>query len=394
MMKIGILTLPLHTNYGGILQAYALQTVLERMGHEVAVINYNQHIKKYVADPKWRRYLTYPWRFINKYILHRNKGFIQYEKEINKSRRYKDKYLKDFISQHVKYVSCDTLSELDAHTFDAIVVGSDQVWRKAYFGNSERIENAYLAFAQNWNIRRVAYAASFGKDSIDEYNGLEKEACKDLIHKFDAISVRENAGVDICNNEYNIFAKCVLDPTLLLSRNDYNQLIPVQEENKGDLFYYILDETPEILQEIDRYALLKKSKSFRINALPEDSNVPLEQRIQRPISEWLHAFASANEIITDSFHACVFSIIYNKSFWVLLNPNRGMSRIHSLLETFGLQDRVIYAIDELHTKDRTIDWDKINRIHDERRKDSIGFLTDSLKSKITPPDVQMSINAQ
>lgn len=386
-MKIGILTLPLHCNYGGILQAYAMQTVLKRMGHEVVVINYNQFLKRYVADSPWRRIVVYPWRFINKYVLRRYRGFIQYEKSINESRQYKDKYLKEFIDQHIKYFLCDTLSEIPASTFDAIIVGSDQVWRKVYFSNSERIENAYLAFARGWNIKRIAYAASFGKGDIGEYNDIEKEACKDLIQLFDAVSVREKQGVDICKKEFGVEAINVLDPTLLLDKKDYIKLCSGGRVSNGDLFYYILDETSDIVKGIENYSKTKDYKLFRVNALPEDASVPLEQRIQRPVSEWLYAFASAKEIVTDSFHACVFSIIFNKPFWVLANPNRGTSRIYSLLETFGLQNRILQSIKEFGGNERAIDWKPVNAILNERRALSLNFIIDNLK---VPPPHQLS----
>ena len=175
-MKIGILTLPLHTNYGGILQAYALQTVLQKMGHDVKVIHYCQHYKQYVPDPLWRRFFSYPVRFVNKYIFQRYNGAICYEKNINIARKNRDKYLKQFIASHIQYFECDTLSEIPPTEFDAIVVGSDQVWRKPYFGGHERIENAFLAFTDGWNIKRVAYAASFGRSDIIEYNEYEKQA--------------------------------------------------------------------------------------------------------------------------------------------------------------------------------------------------------------------------
>lgn len=384
-MKIGILTLPLHTNYGGILQAYALQTVLQKMGHDVKVIHYCQHYKQYVPDPLWRRFFSYPVRFVNKYIFQRYNGAICYEKNINIARKNRDKYLKQFIASHIQYYECDTLSEIPSSEFDAIVVGSDQVWRKPYFGGHERIENAFLAFTDGWNIKRVAYAASFGRSDIIEYNEYEKHSCAQWAKFFDAISVREDSGIDICKREFGVEAVSLLDPTLLLSRADYEGISKAKCSSKAKLFYYILDETPEIIQWVNDYASKKNLESFRVNALPVDLLCSLEQRIQRPVEEWLAAFATAKEIITDSFHACVFSIIFNKPFIVLINNQRGSSRIYSLLSKFQIQDRIIHSIDELNKVRNPIEWSKVNQILENERRVSNDFIINSLN---TPPRLQ------
>ena len=384
-MKIGILTLPLHTNYGGILQAYALQTTLERLGHEVHVINYYQQYKKFVPDPVWRRFITYPLRFISKFLLRRYSGAVRYEHNINKARKYKDKYLKQFVDSHIHFYKCDTLSEVNPSAFDALVVGSDQVWRKPYFGGSERIENAFLHFTKGWIIRRIAYAASFGRGDIEEYNEIEKKACSLLAKQFDAISVREKSGVSICQKEFGVNAQHVLDPTLLLSRNDYEEIAQVKDAGTHILFYYILDETPAIYDAIIRYADNKGLSPLRVNALREDENCSLELRVQRPIEEWLAAFATADEVVTDSFHACVFSIIFNKPFRVLINAKRGLSRISSLLDSFGLKDRMIQDITELKSASTPINWENVNCVLEKNRKISISFLENNLKGIKYPP---------
>lgn len=381
-MKIGILTLPLHTNYGGILQAYALQTVLQTMGHDVKVIHYYQHYKQYVRDPLWRRFLSYPVRFVKKYIFRTYDGAICYEKNINDARRNSDKYLKQFIDSHIQFYRCDTLSEIPSTEFDAIVVGSDQVWRKPYFGGNERIENAFLAFTEGWNIKRVAYAASFGRADIDEYNEYEKQNCAQLANLFDAISVREDSGIGICQQEFGVEAVSVLDPTLLLTRSDYEDIAKVKCCTEAKLFYHILDETPVIIQGIHSYSNRINLQPFRVNALRVDLPCPLEQRIQRPIEEWLAAFATASEVVTDSFHACVFSIIFNKPFTVLINAQRGTSRIYSLLSKFQLQDRIIHSIDELSHARNPIDWNSVNQILENERRVANTFITNSLT---TPP---------
>ena len=140
-MKIGILTLPLHTNYGGILQAYALQTVLERMGHEVQVLNREQkrHVNKY------RFPLFVAKRVVNKYILGRKIRIFQ-EHYFNRTYPIISQYTQPFIDKYIHYRNVDDLSTLRPNEYEALVVGSDQIWRPSYYS---KIENAFFVFAKN-----------------------------------------------------------------------------------------------------------------------------------------------------------------------------------------------------------------------------------------------------
>ena len=144
-MKIGILTLPLHTNYGGILQAYALQTVLERMGHEVVIFN---HERKYRL-PLWRLPLSYTKRIIKKYILGRKDTKIFAEQKLRDDYTKISQHTQKFIDTYLHTYNVETFKKLKSTDFDAIVVGSDQVWRPKYFVSLfvDRIENAFLSFA-------------------------------------------------------------------------------------------------------------------------------------------------------------------------------------------------------------------------------------------------------
>ena len=214
-MRIGILTLPLHTNYGGILQAYALQTVLERMGHEVEIINVPFTLPSISK-------VTIVKRIIKK-ILGKYSGYINYEGKFNKwlpivaqnLQSFKDKYI------HMSRIY-DDYSAISSNDYDCIVVGSDQIWRPRMLLSD--ISNACLSFAEGWNIKRIAYSASFGTQNW-EYTSVQTEKCKKLLKMFDAVSVREDSGVVNCLKYFGVKAVHTLDPTLLLTKNDYNELI-------------------------------------------------------------------------------------------------------------------------------------------------------------------------
>lgn len=370
-MKIGILTLPLHTNYGGILQAYALQTILERMGHEAIVLGKKNHAQ---LPPLWKMPLSYSKRLIKKFILGEKSIRIFHEQWYNKTYPIVSQYTQKFIDKYINYVTPGDLSSLNPNDFDAIVVGSDQIWRPIYY---RKIENAFLAFAEEWKIKRIAYAASFGTDQW-EYTSDQTEKCKNLVKKFDAVSVRESSAVNLCKEHFGINALHVLDPTMLLNKNDYISLFEASQTPKspGNLLVYILDETHEKAELVDKIAKEKGLIPFMVNSLVDNQYAPLEKRIQPPIENWLRGFYDAEFVITDSFHGCVFSIIFGKPFIAYGNIKRGLSRFNSLLKMFSLEDRLTTSNNINQLND--IDWNLIEKKLNDLRIESFDFLKNNL----------------
>lgn len=334
-MRIGILTLPLHTNYGGILQAYALQTVLERMGHDVVVFDSPYQYKISFL----KKIIAYPKRFICKYVFRKKGAIIRFEEYATHVNCVKRKNTQPFINKYVHRLELTDFRKLNRKDFDAIVVGSDQIWRPKYYPT---IENAFLSFSKNWNIKRIAYAPSFGVDNW-EYNDEQTETCKILLGMFDAVSVREKSGQELCRKFFCHDAECVLDPTMLLNSEDYIKLFKDNNtpQSDGTLLDYMLDRDDNKIAIINEIATQTGTKSFRLNSRVEDYSAPLKERVQPAVEKWLRGFYDAKFIVTDSFHACVFSIMFRKQFFVVANRERGMSRLDSLLGYFGLTDRIV-----------------------------------------------------
>lgn len=330
-MKIGIITLPLHTNYGGILQAYALQTVLERMGHEVEILEEPHEYKR----ASLKRYIR---RVLKKCIGKRS--IINYEGFMRKWQPRVAIDIDEFINTYIhrRIVKYNTLREGE---YDAFVVGSDQVWRPSY---NQHLEQAFLNFTENWkNVKRIAYAVSFGVDNW-ELTKKQTEECKRLVQKFDFVSVREDTAVNLCKEHLGIEATHVLDPTLLLSADDYQKLIDgLKISDSPYVFSYLLDESEEkidILEDISKRLNLPVRK---IKLEKDISKIPmskLKSLTYPSIQEWLASFAQADFVVTDSFHGTVFSIIFNKPFVVLPNKGRGVARFESLLKDISLENRI------------------------------------------------------
>lgn len=341
-MKIAIITNPLHTNYGGILQAYAMQTVLERMGYKATIINRPQ--QKPIPYFKLPFYIAK--RLILKYVLHKPTVRIFEEFYRRKIHPIICQHTQRFIHNYIHNRILHSPSQIKEGEYDALVVGSDQIWRPRYY---KPIEITYLSFAKKWkNIKRIAYAPSFGVDTW-EYTPKQTLRCKKLIKLFDLVTVREDSGTKLCAEYYDVNAVHVLDPTMLLQKEDYIKLVEVahQPKSKGDMMAYILDLSTSIENDLLIVAAQKKMKLFYTSSKVDNPNAPLNERIQQPIEQWLRGFMDANFIVTDSFHACVFSIIFNKDFAVIGNKSRGLSRFLSLLKMYGLEKRLIEILKKL-----------------------------------------------
>ena len=381
-MKIGILTQPLYENYGGLLQCFALQTILKRLGHEPWIIRRDVYRKEFT----WLERVFFNVKQVIKVFLGKKFVNLLSQKKVS----YVKKNTKYFISECInpKTEIITTTEHLKnyhlTNKFDAYIVGSDQVWRPIY---SPCITNYFLDFfpTNDNNVKRLAYAASFGIDDW-EFSEEETKTCRDLLQKFDAISVREDSAVLLCDKYLNrADAVHVLDPTMLLDKEDYIRLVEKENEPKspGNLFCYILDEDEKKNEIIE--VIAKKTSAIPFTQMPkckisyENLKDRLEDCVYPTVTAWLRAFMDAEMVVTDSFHGCVFSIIFNKPFIVYGNKGRGMARFHSLLSIFGLENRLITnSEDALRVINEPINWEAVNAKKKEWQEKSYNFLKKNL----------------
>lgn len=374
--KIAILTQPLITNFGGTLQAFALQKLLTKKGYDVEIINYQYN---QISDVK--KFLS----IIKNRILGKNKIYPFFEKELDLIRIEHKRFIKKYMKcSKIIYSVNDLKGYFKEKKFDAVVVGSDQVWRVAY---SPRIESFFLDFLDdNEKIKKVAYSASFGIDNW-QFNKEKTIEIQKLVHKFDAIAVREVSAVGICNEFLNIEVQHTLDPTLLLEPRDYLELLSISDKvscNKGKIFTYVLDNDNKKKEAIEKIA--KKMNKDIFTNQPKNkvkNNLFIknyESYIYPSIENWIKSFHEADFIITDSFHGTVFSIIFNKPFISIVNNERGASRFESLLEQLGLASRMVYEISEIsnHLISEVVDYNLVNERLSKLKIESINYLENSL----------------
>lgn len=376
-MKIGILSLPLGTNYGGILQSYALQHVLQNMGHEVYVIDEDKQFEYSLK----RRVEMFVKGTIKRCLLGKNAIIYspEYYKKLWAARTI---HTGRFVSEHIDRKMVCSVKEISAQDFDAFVVGSDQIWRARYARPFPGAEHSFLKFTEGWNVKRIAYAASFGTDEWG-YNEAETASVAAMARTFDTISVRETSGIRLCQEHLGVEAVCMIDPTLLLNTEDYTRLIGEDTPaSPGNMMCYVLDRNDEKDALVNDIAQEKRLQPFHTNSRTEDYKARLEERIQPPVEQWLQGFRDAEFVITDSFHACIFSILYRKPFVVIGNKSRGMTRFKSLLQLFGLEGRLVTSYEEYKQMEETllcpIDYESVSHILADKREEALRFLSESL----------------
>lgn len=357
-MKIAILTQPLRTNFGGILQNYALQKVLKRMGNDPVTVDYD------CVYPWWR------WMIGRiKSFLFRTPHHIQYPHYGRSGQENLNRFIHERITTTKPEVDINKNILEKLHP-DAILVGSDQVWSPLCNVPIKYLGNMFLDFWPDFSGKRVAYAASFG-GSEWVYTAEQEKKCGALAQKFNAVSVREASGVQLCKDHFGVEATHVLDPTLLLTAADYISLISGESRETNILLAYVLDTTPEKIafleQVAKRYALELKIKGANDDLSWEDS-----------IEGWLSEIRDAVMVVTDSFHGSVFSILFHRPFLSIVNKRRGAERFVSLLNKLGLIERLVYDVTKYELVDHTIDWSKVDILLAKERDKSIAFLREAL----------------
>lgn len=345
-MKIAVLTQPLGTNYGGALQAWALQYVLREMGHSAIVID-RQFDRRGSA---MRRWLGQVKRLAHDGLL-AVRGKALYGRHAEYLRGLQTRFLQDKLVRSEPLHSDAGLRRYFARNrFDAVIVGSDQVWRPRYSPLLETYFLDFLSAKQLAEMRCFAYAASFGVGHW-ELSAEQTARCRALAKRFDEISVREESGIELCKEHLGVSAEWVVDPTLLLHKEDYvREFCPNTGSGGRGLLTYVLDEDPAKSDAILKLEDALGLQRFSCQAKPPQ-NILERTRLQDfrmpSTCDWVRSFHEADYVVTDSFHGTVFAIIFRKPFVAIANSSRGSERFTSLLGALGLQHRLLASSDSV-----------------------------------------------
>ena len=326
-----------HTNnYGGILTCYALQETLSKLGFNSCVLNYQS----------WKGGLSEKFAKFN----------LNITTELN------------------SYYDLVSLND----TVDTFIVGSDQVWRYIYAWPLGKTIYQ-LDFAAP-TAKKISCAASFGQDYF-EGPPYSIARIKYYLQKFDHISVREDSGIDICRDVFDVDATHILDPVFYLEPSDYDTLIKKSKiKDQNFIASYILDSSKGkdiFINSCKQYLNINKSivlQNAQIVKYPEYS-----------VEDWLYAIKNCNFFITDSFHGVCFALIFNKPFFCITNIERGSARFSSLINTFKInkffRDTSNLDISIIKDIDYIYEFDIINKIIDKEKHKSIKWLSNAIMSQ-------------
>lgn len=336
MCKIGLITLdPKMYNYGGILQEYAMLHILQEYG-DAEIVNYSPSNELTIFSAK-RDIRNIEIKKIINYIKNKisRKNVIYEDKEIIKRR---NKMFDDFRERYMIISDVVSQEELETCNYDVLVAGSDQIWNPDY-----AIPAFFLDFETNAN--KIIYAASIGKVDMTQ---RQRVIYGGYINRLKHVSIRERSGVDLLKDYTTTPLNIVVDPTLLISCAEWDIICSEREIKEKYIFCYFLELTEDKIKAVIDFS---KKTNLKIVNIPYLHGVGDEFCINESIvpknigpDGFISLIKNADYIITDSFHATVFSCIYKKEFRVF-GRNSGSynmnTRIENLLELFGIQDGII-----------------------------------------------------
>ena len=364
-MKIKTITCHEVYNHGASLQEFALLQYLKNIGHNAQTIHYKPnylsgHFKlRSISNPRFDKPLLRQLYILAKlpgriFALKRKKAF--------------DEFSRKYINTDSKlYRSNEELKE-DLPEADAYICGSDQIWN-SFFQNGKD-PSFYLNFVPS-NKLKISYAASFAIDSIEE---SLKPFVKENIERIDKISVRESSGLKILEDLSITRAVQVLDPVFLLGSKYWKKtfVTPIKEKF---IFVYDCDSNPTIKNIVEYTAKKNNLKIFTVNKniSYSDKNFYLEGP-----KMFLSLIDSAEYVISNSFHAVAFSLIFNKTFFVVDRNEKINTRMRDIITYVDLPNLYL-AIDEYKTFDNIkINYNKVDEKINIKRTESKNFLRESL----------------
>lgn len=370
MKKVEIITLHRVKNYGSVLQAYATQEFIKNLGYETEIIDY--YPERYTRSGMLKRIKDQ-----NKYL--RKSGLLRFVARILILPSYKVRFktFENFLNKHldVTPITYNTVEEINNNLpiGDIYLTGSDQVWNSGWNGGIDKA--MFLDFTNIEDKRKISYAASFGKSKLEDW---EKEETKELLNKYDKISLREKSGVEICEDLGIKDTTNVVDPTLLLSGEEWSKIASNKFENEEYILVYNLNRN----KKIDNYAKnLSKKTGLKIKYLSYQLHEFYKKGkmyCNPEVEDFLGLIKNAKYVISDSFHATAFSVNFNTEF-VIVYPGKYSTRLQSILQILGLENRVAKDENDMSVVDNKINFEVVNEKLIQEREKSINWLKDNLK---------------
>lgn len=361
-MKCGIITFHRAHNYGAILQAYALQQNIKSLDCESEIIDY----RCVFIEKMYKRYSISNLPKIKTII-----AILLYNGNIKNNKESFESFAKDhLIISPESYFSQEDLKKTNL-IYDTYITGSDQVWNYLTSGFDK---NYFLTFVNN-NKLKNAYAASFGVSFIP--NEL-KLVYKTLLSDFNHISLREKTGNDIVKDLLFKPKPVVIDPTLLLSKDKWLELLNIKRNNEKYILVYLIVESPKILK---LARILAKRKNLPIIYISDRLFIRrgMLNRSKVKVEDWVSLFYNAEYVVTNSFHGVCFSINFEKDFFIQYLPGKAKvnSRLNDILDLFNLKNRIVSNNNDIDCIE-TINYKMTKHILDKEREKAFNYLKEIL----------------
>lgn len=368
MKKVELITLQRVPNYGSFLQAYATQEIIKMLGYDIEIINY---FPERMSKKGLLKSLKNKKKILKKSFLARTVAKMIMLPSYNKRFNTFNKFIFNKLNMtKIEYHNDDDFMK-NTPIADIYITGSDQVWNSGWNGGIDK--PLFLNFVPKGS-KCIAYAASFGKSSLEDW---EIPETKELLNKYSKLSTREISGTEILNS-LGFKSDVVLDPTLLLNKDDWSNIISDKYKDKKYILVYNLNRN----KKIDIYANnISKSTGLPIYYLSYSIHEFYKKgkMICCPqVEDFLSLINNASYIVTDSFHATAFSINFNKNFMIVF-PNKYSTRVESILKITNLTNRIVKDVNSTSLASENIDFKTANEIILKERKKSIEWLKNALK---------------
>lgn len=367
MKEIGILTYHTGFNYGASLQAYALQTTIKKMGHDCEIINFET--ERFVAS---REMFSRKPKRIKEWIKILTR--IPYHSALIKRQRLFEEYTNNCLDISPLY---RTEQEVINHANDykCICCGSDQIW------NLDREMDAPAAnpiFFLNFpkQQRRISYAASFGKFVNKAYQ--QEDEFMPWLKQFDAISVREESGVNYLK-ENGIDCELVLDPTVLLDKEDYDLICTERLIEKPYVLLFSWSCGKDVVNAAKIVARELNLPLVTLTPPPRTMLSGIKRKLDVGPREFLSMIKFADFVVTDSFHGTAFSTTYEKPYVSIVSGGKADTRMESLLKQLGLSEHLVDVSHMNIEKMKNTDFVSVREKKYKLRKNSYSFLKNALE---------------
>lgn len=374
MKKVGIMTWFTYNNYGSLLQAYSMQSVIQKMGYTAVLINYDPQEKirfNYSLDNNPKKLII---KVINKLKFYINNKII-YKVEYNSNPF--DDFRRNYLNISKKCCTSSDLYMLNKE-FSCFICGSDQIWAPSVFD-----EKYFLDFVDN-KKRKIAYAPSIGLPSIENKNIKTKMAT--LINNIEFLSTREENGKKIIKEISGRNAKVVLDPTLLINKKEWVENFNLEKNNDNYILYYFLSSNKNTYKEAKKIAKKLNKKLLIIPCSNKDYYQKECIKDDIDPKKFVSLIYNADLVLTDSFHGTIFSINLNIPFITFKrfkdNKKSQNSRIYNILSLTDLNSRIYSKKMLINKRILDLDFNYANKIIEQNRKSSLGFLKKSLSKAV------------